>query len=146
MFSKFSGTAPVINRLDVAGDENIRLAQFSNIQEATDALILINNRYNIKPLKEVCLDKHYDILRNAGSSVLKAAFYDAQKRNIPEKPVEDEVIETDPVQITVFSNRSWLSDLKKNFHQEIVLKCSSRTREAVEKNEDVQVENWFSII
>ena len=139
MFSKLSGSAPVITKLDVAGDDDVSLAQFINIQEATDALILVNNRFDIKHLKEVCVDKHFDILRNAGGSVFKAALYDSKMRNISQKPVEDVVDVTGPAQMTVFSNRGWLSDLKKNFHPEIVLKCSSRTREAFERNEDVQV-------
>ena len=32
-----------------------------------------------------------------------------------------------------------MSDLKKNFYQKVVLSCSTRTKEAVDKNEDVQV-------
>ena len=40
---------------------------------------------------------------------------------------------------TVHTERDWLQDLKANFHAKIISECSLKTREAVEKNEDVEV-------
>ena len=57
-----------------------------------------------------------------------AAFYEEKKTSDPKESVE-----------TVNTNPNWMSDLKKNFYQEVVLSCSTRTKEAVDKNEDVQV-------
>ena len=44
MFSKLRGPTPVITKLDEAVDDELGLAKFDNIQEATEALMLVNNR------------------------------------------------------------------------------------------------------
>ena len=40
---------------------------------------------------------------------------------------------------TVHQHPDWLRQLKRNFNKEVVAVCSSRTREAVENNEYIQV-------
>ena len=40
---------------------------------------------------------------------------------------------------TVHTEGDWLQDLKANFASKIISGCSARTREAVDKNEDVEV-------
>ena len=45
VFSKLRGPVPVISKLGEAGEDELGLAKFENIQEATEALMLVNNRF-----------------------------------------------------------------------------------------------------
>ena len=41
--------------------------------------------------------------------------------------------------LTVHQNPGWLEEMKKNIQEQIIFACSSRTREAVEQNEYIEV-------
>ena len=41
--------------------------------------------------------------------------------------------------VTIHQNPGWLEEMKKNIQEQIIFACSSRTREAVEQNEYIEV-------
>ena len=128
--AKFSAPVPV--KIELEKRDNLEncvksglVIHFGSISEALDALVLVNNR----SVYQSWSVKHQLINRKMSDGTSKLKFSAA---------VTSLVLPS-----TVHTERDWLQDLKADFHSKIISGCSAKTREAVEKNEDVEVFNLY---
>ena len=133
LLEKFS--APMLVKFKADKDQETDECQrpageiyFSSISESLEALILVNNRSWSK-FKELYSYHGILLYRKIRNGTISLQFSTAE--------------ESVTFRATVHSQPNWLQDLKGNFFTEIVSGCSARTLEAVDKNEDIEVERYF---